>query len=341
MYFEASAGDITLSVVRNHTANSGAALLLLNSDASLSFSDVSFNGGNASFQGGAVSLSTLSSLRSTGNIFIGNGVSVRFVFFLHRTVLSHFFLSCVCVHQCVQAQYGGTLSFDDSSWDSSEDALLACVGVTGACVYAAHDSQISLHGDEFSANDPAQTMIGVLFMTSGALFVRDSLFARNTVQMMGALSLLSVRATIENSRFVDNRATSQTSPDGGALYLACAVPCIAEPALSTHIRNCSFAGNTAQHGLGGAVFVDGFPGDITIDDALFESNSARNGGAVTVRNTAVQISNCSFFSNQVTCEECAFTTMNVSEFILFAFPRRWKEVVRCSGFIIPPNRRPL
>ncbi len=59
--------------------------------------------------------------------------------------------------------------------------------------------------------------------------------------------------------------------------------------------NCVFSGNNGPGVFGGAVFVDG--GEATIEDSVFENNSAHGGGAVAVSDGSLTFIKCVFKRN--------------------------------------------
>lgn len=138
--------------------------------------------------------------------------------------------------------------------------------------------------------------------TGGAAAVRlDSKYARLTLNgcnfnnnantnTAGALSLGYGTATVMNCAFNNNSASigaaiSIDNGDDAAIYQTGAIS----------ISGCTFNGNTATNGVGGAVRIDS-GGPVSIENSTFTNNTGNNGGALYVKNVREKlvVTGCTF-----------------------------------------------
>lgn len=138
--------------------------------------------------------------------------------------------------------------------------------------------------------------------TGGAAAVRmDSKYARLTLNgcnfnnnantnTAGALSLGFGTATVMNCAFNNNSASigaaiSIDNGDDAAIYQTGAIS----------ISGCTFNGNTATDGVGGAVRIDS-GGPVSIENSAFTNNTGNNGGALYVKNVREKlvVTGCTF-----------------------------------------------
>jgi CSLREA domain-containing protein len=93
------------------------------------------------------------------------------------------------------------------------------------------------------------------------------------------------------------------NPNGGGIYVAGASP---------DIRNCTFIGNSAPTGHGGAIhFVDGVSPKVV--NCMFARNtSAQNGGAVFSEASGTTVTNCTFYQNHSGLTGAFFNTLGAA-----------------------------
>ena len=118
--------------------------------------------------------------------------------------------------------------------------------------------------------------------------IDDSDFINNTASRGGALYSRGNVATLENSRFTNNTASSQ----GGALY-------VNEEVNSLGISKVEFTDNSAP--LGGALYSNS-KNSVTTEESNFYNNSANNGGAIYVTQGKFTLSGSNLENNTATIE---------------------------------------
>ncbi|KAK8837679.1 hypothetical protein M9Y10_036214 [Tritrichomonas musculus] len=105
-------------------------------------------------------------------------------------------------------------------------------------------------------------------------------------------TIVNTAITFEKCRFLDNTAKSR---EGGALWIATSVPFLVE--------DCFFLRNKAagDSAVGGAITVAATAPQINIKGTTFQSNEAREGNAIYVRQTTndMNITDCNFLDNGV------------------------------------------
>ncbi len=213
---------------------------------------------------------------------------------------------------------GGTLAIVDSVFDGN-----AAYDEQGGHLYAA-DTIVTISGSTFNAGTAEKG--GAIWMLHGSLTATNTTFTGNhadtgtetgrggairsqeaTITLTGCtfddnavaggygghLSMNNGSLTIVDSTFTDGVANGDY---GGALALYQATVAITG---STFRNNRALADATLANGHGGAILVYGpIPGATTIDDTLFDGNSADGyGGAVRVESGPATITNSTFTAN--------------------------------------------
>lgn len=140
-----------------------------------------------------------------------------------------------------------------------------------------------------------ESSIGLVSINGGYLSLAHSSFRDNIVQSNGVLNLLSVNTKILNSTFIHNTAINAYA-NSGAVFIACTSPCVASTS-STNISQSFFQSNAAYGGCGGSIYIDSFPGDVFIQQNVFDNNLALNGGAIASQLTHVYIDDNLFANN--------------------------------------------
>ena len=213
---------------------------------------------------------------------------------------------------------GGTLAIIDSTFDGN-----TAIDEQGGHLYAA-DTIVTVRGSTFNAGVAEKG--GAIWMLRGSLTATNTTFTANRANTGtetgrgGAIRAQDATLTITGCTFDDNAVvggygghistfdgaltiTDSTFTNGvadgdygGALALYQSTAAITG---STFRNNRALADTSLANGHGGAVMVYGpVPGSLTIDDTLFDDNSADGyGGAIRVESGPATITNSTFTAN--------------------------------------------
>ncbi|WP_296789228.1 Ig-like domain repeat protein [uncultured Methanobrevibacter sp.] len=147
----------------------------------------------------------------------------------------------------------------------------------------------------FTSNE-AYTLAGAISCSVDELTVDNCSFTSNSATNLGragAIYITGKKALINNSRFTDNSATYNSNVYGGGAIE------VGSASVNSVINNCTFIGNHAQKGHGGAITSQNSV-NLTINNSKFESNYAGSGGALFFESpTDLMMFNNTFKSNYV------------------------------------------
>ena len=149
----------------------------------------------------------------------------------------------------------------------------------------------------FTSNE-AYTLAGAISCSVDELTVDNCSFTSNSATQTnsgraGAIYITGKKALINNSRFTDNSATYNSNVYGGGAIE------VGSASVNSVINNCTFIGNNAQKGHGGAITSQNSV-NLTINNSKFESNYAGSGGALFFESpTDLMMFNNTFKSNYV------------------------------------------
>lgn len=180
----------------------------------------------------------------------------------------------------------------------SKHGLSNTAYVGGAVAILAKSSFMNIYGGTYtnnSVNTSGSSVYGGAFYNFATMTVYGGLFEGNSANRAGAFYNYRT-LTIYNAEIRDN--TSSTA--GGAIYLPASTGAKLYLGGNNEIANSSviFANNTAGT-IGGAILSSG---RVTVENTVFEGNSAGKGGALygTGSYNAINITNSSFKSNSST-----------------------------------------
>ena len=161
-----------------------------------------------------------------------------------------------------------------------------------------------VNGSLFDGNLSTFGFGGAVYVdNTGGLKVGSSTFQNNTAGSGGgAFTFYSGGpAYISGSKFIGNAASGQNS-EGGALDISSQGP--------TYISGSKFIGNAAntQSGRGGAFHVWAANHPVTITGSTFDSNVARDGGALYTDSAITTIASSVFKNNQADSGGAAYIT---------------------------------
>ena len=174
-------------------------------------------------------------------------------------------LTSMSIDSC-EASYGGAIALDASSATLDSVSFSGNVaGERGGAVYLESAAELSCDGCSFDANE-SDLGAAVAVDESSTFSDTDGIYENNVASSEGGAVWLRSPATFDGSEFADNVAS-----DGGAIY-AYGISDVLE------ILDATFTRNDAV-GDGGAILVDD-DGELDVQGALFEENTATNGGAI-------------------------------------------------------------
>ncbi len=340
-------------IENNEAANNGGALYASGSTVNISGKDTVISGNKAAAHGGAVYLSYVTDADSqkiggTLNItdteikgnsaLYGGAISGRTnsTINLTRTVLSEnstsdatmdnkagggaiysnnsaINISASEITDNSSGYYGGAVFTEVCNVSIKDNTLIdGNHGGTGAALYLAASSSLDakditvtnnrssmngilyLNGKEFvidnmsASGNSAMQNGGVIYTSgSGSLSVTDSVFDKNTVTN-GAGG--SIYHTAGNATIANVSFTENSAKNGGVIYTS------GNGTLS--INDSVFDKNTATNGSGGSICHTA--GNATIANVSFTENSAKNGGAVYLNDADAQLTDVTFSKNTAT-----------------------------------------
>eukprot|EP01034_Spumella_vulgaris_P026591 gene26591-33193_t len=230
-------------------------------------------------EGGVLVLGSDSSLMSTNNLYSANAAST-----------------------------GAVMQSSQSTITSKQDTYTECVSQIGGCIYAVDSSEAVFADTTFTQNNGQSSAASVLFMEGGSVSLTGCHVTHNSALQFGAINLYSTSTLIYNCTFASNvystfpaSATVITSVAAGAALYFTTLTDLTE-AHNNHanisISNTIFTSNDAGSGDGGAIYVNTYPGDVVIQNCVFNNNSAANGGAISAQGVNVTLKHNEFTSNQ-------------------------------------------
>ncbi len=174
----------------------------------------------------------------------------------------------------------GAFAWGDGSPSITDCSFVGNIAPTGGAFFSDGDPVIT--GSTFTGNGAFQS--GVVH-NDALLTMVDCTFSGNSAYLGGVMLSVSSESIFVGCTFMDNFAAE----DGGAIQGF---------SLVLTIDRCSFIGNVAMDGNGGAITSSGLP---VIVNSVFNGNfAANNGGALHLNNvfsSGAQIANCTVTNN--------------------------------------------
>ncbi len=176
------------------------------------------------------------------------------------------------------------------NYDGNDDGNALITVSDGASVTL---QNIKLNGQKTNFNGRA------IHVTNGTLNVQNNTqivnFKQEDEAAPGGAILLDEGTTLNVNGGSARSAVfsnNETAGNGGAIAVGknCAV----------HITDAQFTDNSSENGNGGALYIDENEKVIPLTNAVFRTNTARNGGAVSIENAILTVQNNTFTGNSVT-----------------------------------------
>lgn len=185
-------------------------------------------------------------------------------------------------------------SFSSVQFNVTNCDFVGCKALTFAGGIYSDNDALSLRNCRFIENSALSTDGGGAVMFSGSISIVDSSFERCQAPYGkgGSLFAFSVSGfTISRCNF-----TSNTALQGGAIYI------IGNTAFASSIAQSNFNSNSATYldvtlSYGGGAISINSPGQMTVNNSNFISNTGGSGGAVDVLDVVSLIFNTCTFSN--------------------------------------------
>lgn len=266
--------------------------------------NITFHAGSNT-KGGAAYISD-SSVRFENCIFSRNHTYNRYgddehggAIYAFESILTA--VACTFLENSAGEGDGGAIYLEDCGdsmiADSVFESNTAQTGGGGAIMI--NNSTVTISGCTFRENISRGG--GGVLSSNSDLVIRDCLFEKNEVTYItgyargGGLTIggLENDITVENCRFIENRATDY----GGGIYNANSSP---------YIIDCVFENNSTSFlGYGGGMYNYGDSSiyeEIPVPNIVnctFNANTSPNGGAICNDDSGLQIVNCTIYGNRL------------------------------------------
>ena len=181
-------------------------------------------------------------------------------------------------------------------------------GTVSNCIFTGNAANSS-----YTTYSTANHTAGAIFWTGTYGLIDNCTFINNkaplTTNTLGGGAILlgndgrSVNCTIMNSRFINN-----TARNGGAIYWSSST--------DGRILNCTFTGNIANNGSGGAIYWRGDKSHI-VESNFTDNHAKENGGAIlltSVVSNYLDLAECNFINN--TADAYNYTIHNGGQLFL-------------------------
>ena len=174
----------------------------------------------------------------------------------------------------------------------------------GVFSFSSKGSNLTLHNNSF-INNHAKVSGGVFLITDSSLFIFNSIFQYNSAHIGGVIEANGANILIDSCTFTKNSANDTGGV--GALYI-----------VTITVTECIFYANSASDG--GAFFMGGIEVDSFINRTTFNSNDAKNFGAVIYGGNSklylymLHFTNNSALLGVIYCQKCDFLYVKHTEF---------------------------
>jgi autotransporter-associated beta strand protein/predicted outer membrane repeat protein len=206
------------------------------------------------------------------------------------------------------ASTGGGVYCKNTSLVSSDCLFDGSTASTyGGGLYVTGTSTAQLTGCIFRRNDATASYGGAIYFEDGSLTLEDCLFEDNSAGgLAGGIYASSAVLQISRCEFTGNSAPSGAALTASGCTLAMAESTVHDNMAANYggglyvsgnstaqFTDCTFSRNDTSVYYGGALYIAG--GSLTLEDCLFEDNSAGNfGGGVYATGAAIQVDGCEF-----------------------------------------------
>ena len=287
--FDSATVEMINVLVRNNNAESfpetstianaqlgGGAINMASPDASLIASFSIFHSNSALFSyGGGISVSS-GSVRLLDSSFINNSAKISGggLFLLGTSIALE-----RCVFSGNSAEQGG--------------------GLYRTSLIEQRSTDFNLTGCTFQNNSAAETGGGIDFssgvIVTSPVLISDSMFIGNRAVHGGAINIADpLRALFTNVSFQGNEAISSfQTPSGGGLDIPVGGGVSMSAFAEVRFNSSIFDSNSAQNGLGGALYITDRAGDTTgaiaCVESVFMENIAKGGGGIYLAGNYFQL----------------------------------------------------